>query len=255
MYAEERQESIASLATRRGRVSVSELAATYGVTTETVRRDLDQLERAGVLRRVHGGAVPASALTVTERGVHERDETHADEKDRIAKAAVALLPGPGGSVLLDGGTTTARLARLLPVDSQLSVVTNSVPVVARLAGTSGVHMHMLGGRIRGLTQAAVGDEAVRTLAELRVDVAFVGTNAYDPEHGLTTPHPDEASVKRAMVRAGALVVVLADSSKAGRLDLHRFAPLDAVDVLITDSGVDAPTLAALRAHDIEVVLA
>jgi DeoR family fructose operon transcriptional repressor len=255
MYAEERHEGIASLAARRGRVSVSELAATYGVTTETIRRDLDVLERAGVLRRVHGGAVPTSALSVTERGVGERDETMATEKDRIAKAAVDLLPGPGGSVLLDGGTTTSRLARLLPVDSQLTVVTNSVPVAARLAGTSGLHIHMLGGRIRGVTHAAVGDEAVRTLDELRVEVAFLGTNAFDPVHGLTTPHPDEAAVKRAMIRAGAIVVVLADSSKVGRLDLHRFASFDQVDVLVTDAGVDAGALRALRDQGVEVVVA
>jgi DeoR family fructose operon transcriptional repressor len=255
MYAEERHESIAGMAARRGRVSVSELAATYGVTTETIRRDLDLLERAGVLRRVHGGAVPASALAVTERGVSEREDTMAGEKDRIAKRAVDLLPGPSGSILLDGGTTTGRLARELPVDSQLSVVTNSVPVAARLAGTSGLHVHMLGGRIRGLTQVAVGDEAVRTLADLRVDVAFLGTNAFDAEHGLTTPHPDEAAVKRAMARAGALVVVLADSSKVGRLDLHRFASFDTVDVLVTDEGIDDAARAALRAKDVEVLVA
>jgi DeoR family fructose operon transcriptional repressor len=255
MYAEERHEGIASLAARRGRVSVTDLAATYGVTTETIRRDLDVLERSGVLRRVHGGAVPTSMLSVTERGVGERDETMAAEKDRIAKAAVELLPGPGGSVLLDGGTTTSRLARLLPVDCQLTVVTNSVPVAARLAGTSGLHIHMLGGRIRGVTHAAVGDEAVRTLDELRVEVAFLGTNAFDPVHGLTTPHPDEAAVKRAMVRSGAIVVVLADSSKVGRLDLHRFASFDQVDVLVTDAGVDAGGLRALRDQGVEVVVA
>jgi DeoR family fructose operon transcriptional repressor len=255
VYAEERHESIANLAARRGRVSVSDLAATYGVTTETIRRDLDLLERTGVVRRVHGGAVPATAFTVTERGVGERDETMAAEKERIAKAAVDLLPGTGGSVVLDGGTTTSRLARFLPVDCQLTVVTNSVPVAARLAGTSGLHIHMLGGRIRGITQAAVGDEAVRTLEDLRVDVAFLGTNAFDAEHGLTTPHPDEAAVKRAMVKAAAVVVVLADSSKAGRLDLHRFASFDQVDVLVTDAGVDPAELRALRAHDVEVVVA
>ena len=84
---------------------------------------------------------------------------------------------------------------------------------------------------------------------------FLGTNAFDAEHGLTTPHPDEAAVKRAMMRAGALTVVLADSSKAGRLDLHRFASFEQVDVLITDAGVDAAALGALREHGVEVVVA
>src|SRR3954467_11928902 len=108
VYAEERQQAIAELVAQRGRLSVNALAAEYAVTTETVRRDLSVLERAGILRRVHGGAVPASALTALESRVGERDLAHADEKDRIAKRALALLPATGGSVILDAGTTTAR---------------------------------------------------------------------------------------------------------------------------------------------------
>lgn len=255
MYAEERQEAIAELVRRRGRVAVTDVATRYGVTTETVRRDLAVLERNGVVRRVHGGAVPTGALTFVEKEVRERESAQAAEKDRIAKAAVALVPADGGSILLDAGTTTARLAALLPADRKLVVVTNSVPVAARVAGSAATRLHLLGGRVRGTTQAAVGEETVRALEDLRVDVAFIGANALSAEFGLSTPDAEEASVKRAMVRSAQRVVVLADCSKLGREHLVRFAPLDAIDVLVTDDAADPDLVAELEARGVEVVLA
>jgi DeoR family fructose operon transcriptional repressor len=255
VYAEERQETIAELVRQRGRVSVTEVASTFGVTTETVRRDLAVLERNGLVRRVHGGAVPTSALTVIETAVSDREGAQAVEKDRIAKAAVALVPSGGGSIALDAGTTTGRLAGLLPAGAGLTVVTHSVPIAARLAGAPGVRLHLLGGRVRGTTQAAVGEETVRALAELRVDVAFLGTNAISAGFGLSTPDAEEASVKRAMVRSAHRVVVLADSSKIGREHLVRFTELEAVDVLVTDDKVDPAFVAELEAREIEVLVA
>ena len=255
MYVEERQEAIAVLVRSRGRVGVTDVAARFGVTTETVRRDLAALERMGVVRRVHGGAVPTAALSVVEPGVAERDTTQAQQKERIARAALDLVPPAGGSVLLDGGTTTGRLARLLPVDRDLVVLTNSVPAAALLAGLAGVRLHLLGGRVRGVTQTAVGEETVRALRDVRVDVVFLGTNAVSGDHGLSTPDPDEAAVKRAMVAAGQRVVALADSSKVGREHLFRFAALDQVDVLVTDDDLDESVHQDLTARDLEVVLA
>ena len=255
MYPEERQQAIAALVMSKGRASVADLAEAYDVTTETVRRDLAVLDRAGVLRRVHGGAVPARSLHVVEPGVVERETTRAEQKDAIARAACEYLPRPGGSVLLDAGTTTSRLAARLPTDHELVVVTNSVPVAARLATTSSISLQLLGGRVRGLTQAAVGEPALRLLDTLRVDVAFIGTNAVSVAHGLSTPDSDEAAVKRAMVQAANYVVVLADSSKIGREDLISFAPIDRVDVLITDSEVDDASRREFTARGVEVVVA
>ena len=255
MYAEERQHAIAGLVVDRGRVSVTGVAEQFGVTTETVRRDLAVLERAGVLRRVHGGAVPAAALTLVETALAERHATHAEAKRKIAAAALDLLPARGGSLLLDGGSTTAALAEVLPTDRGLLVATNSVPIAARLATTPGITLHVLGGRVRGLTQTAVGDSTVRALADLRVDVVFLGTNGITPGHGLTTPDEAEAAVKRAMVRAGQRVVVLADSSKLGREHLVRFAALDDVDVVVTDGGADPAVVERLADAGVEVLVA
>ncbi|MFI8972885.1 DeoR/GlpR family DNA-binding transcription regulator [Nocardia asteroides] len=255
MYAEERQQAIATLIEQRGRVSVAELAERYTVTTETVRRDLAVLDRLGLIRRVHGGAVGAGALTTVELGTAEREHTRAAEKDRIATLAQRFLPPSGGSVLFDAGTTTARVAAELPTDLDLVAVTNSLPVATRLTGFAGVRVHLLGGRVRGVTQAAVGAETVRSLGELRVDVAFVGTNALTVRHGLSTPDPEEAAVKRAMIAAADRVVVVADAGKIGREDFVRFGTVGEIDVLVTDTDIPSGTHADLVAAGVEVVLA
>jgi len=255
VYAEERQQSIADLVTQRGRLSVTELAEEYTVTTETVRRDLSSLERAGVIRRVHGGAVPASTLSVLEVTLNERDRENTEQKDRIARAALAFLPHSGGSVLLDAGTTTARLATHIPRDHRLTIVTNAVPIAARLAGLATIELRLLPGRVRSTTQAAVGADTVAALEVLRTDVAFIGTNGLSVGHGLSTPDHSEAAGKRVMVRGGHRVVVLTDSSKFGRESTVRFAEIGDIDVLITDSGIGSGLLNALRGRDIEVVVA
>jgi DeoR family fructose operon transcriptional repressor len=256
VYAEERQHAIAGLVTERGRVSVTAVAERFGVTTETVRRDLAVLERAGLLRRVHGGAVPAgAALTLVETGLGERRGSRPEAKRKIAAAALDLLPGLDGSVLLDGGTTTAALAEVLPPDRRLYVATNSVPIAARLSVTPGITLHVLGGRVRGITQTAVGDSTVRALDGLRVDVVFLGTNGISPAHGFSTPDEGEAATKRAMAAAAQRVVVLADSSKIGREHLVRFAAIDDVDVLVTDGDADPAVVAELETMGIEVLVA
>jgi DeoR family transcriptional regulator, fructose operon transcriptional repressor len=255
MYAEERQEAIAALVISKGRASVAELAQAYDVTTETVRRDLAALDKAGVVRRVHGGAVPARALHLVEPGVGERETTRADFKDAIAAAAVDYVPRTGGSLLLDAGTTTARIAALLPTDRELVVVTNSVPIAARLAAANSVSLQLLGGRVRGVTQAAVGEQTLRVLDSIRVDIAFIGTNAISVRHGLSTPDGEEAAVKRAMVRAANYVVVAADSSKVGREDFVSFAPISSVDTLITDTELDDADRALFTEQGVEVVSA
>jgi DeoR family fructose operon transcriptional repressor len=255
VYAEERQQAIAGLVTDRGRVGVTAVAERFGVTTETVRRDLAVLERAGMLRRVHGGAVPAGAFTVVELGLGERGGTRTEQKRRIATAALDLVPGRNGSLVLDGGSTTAALAEVLPTDRQLLAATNSVPLATRLSAYPGVELLVLGGRVRGVTQTAVGESTLRALADLRVDVVFLGTNGISVGHGFSTPDEREAAVKRAMVRAGQRVVVLADSTKLGREHLVRFAAVEDVDVLVSDDGADPDLVAELEQRGVEVLLA
>lgn len=255
MYAEERQQAMAQLVAERGRLSVTVLAEEYDVTTETVRRDLSTLERMGLVRRVHGGAVPAHSLSVIESGLVERDASNTSEKDRIARAALAELPPAGSTILLDAGSTTSRFASLLPRDHRLTVVTHAVPVAARIAGNPQIELHLLPGRVRSTTQAAVGPETVAALANLRVDVVFLGTNGITADHGLTTPDWDEAATKRAMVASARRSVVLADASKIGTESPQRFASLDEVDVLVTDDAISPADRRELTRAGLEVVVA
>lgn len=255
MYAEERQQAMARAVSARGRMSVAELAAEYDVTTETVRRDLSALEGLGLVRRVHGGAVPASALTSLEYGLAERDAARPAEKEAIARAALDLLPPDGGSILVDAGSTTARLAEALPRDRRLVVYTHSVPVAARIVVNPAVELHLLPGTVRPTTQAAVGPETVLALGDLRVDLAFVGTNGVTVDHGFSTPDASEAATKRALVEAARQVVVLADATKVGVESTVRFAAIEEVDVLVTDGELDGAQRKELLASGLEVVVA
>lgn len=235
-YAAERQRAILARAHEMGRVEVAALADQFGVTPETVRRDLTALERLGALRRVHGGALPVQR-TELEPGLELRAERLTEEKLRIARRALEEIPEEG-TILLDAGTTTLALARLLPDDAPLTVVTNSITVAAVLQGKPEIEAFILGGLIRPRTGAAVGDWTLRALEGTFVDVAFMGTNGFSAAHGFTTPHQGEAVVKRAMVQAARRVVVVSDASKAGQDHLHRFAAPEEVALLVTDASLD-----------------
>ena len=253
MYAPERQQEILRLARDGGRVDVLSLAEEFQVTAETIRRDLKALDRAGLLRRVHGGAIPAGRLDF-EPDLTERESTAADEKDRIAKAALAELPGEG-TMILDAGTTVARLAGAIPLEAELTVVTHSLPIAARLADHPGMQLHLVGGRVRHRTRAAVDAWALRAYGEIRADVLFVAANGFSVDHGLTTPDLAEAAVKQAAMAAARRVVLLADSSKHGQEHFARFGGLNDVDLLITDSGLSPEDATAIERGGTEVVRA
>ena len=253
MFAEERQQQIAERARAEGRVDVGVLAAAFEVTTETIRRDLTALERQGVVKKVHGGAIPLERLGF-EPTVAARDTVQTAAKERIAAAALAEVPEEG-AILLDAGTTTARIAEALPHDRELTVVTNSVVIAALLAPKPRLTVLIVGGKVRGRTMAAVDDWAVSALADTYVDVAFIGANGISVERGLTTPDTGEAAVKRAMIGAARKAVVVADHTKVGNDCLARFGTLDQVDVLVTDTGLDDGLAADLEAADLKVVRA
>ncbi|TWH01871.1 DeoR family transcriptional regulator [Nocardioides sp. J9] len=255
MYAEERQQAIARQVATHGRMSVAEIAALFDVTTETVRRDLTALEGLGALRRVHGGAVPTSALSTIEPGLLERDAANTEAKTQIARAALDQLPPAGASVLIDAGSTTARFADALPGNHRLVVYTHSVSIAARLAGNAGIELHLLPGRVRTNTHAAVGATTVAAVGALRVDAAYLGANGLSAAHGLSTPDSEEAATKRSFVTAAERVVALVDSSKVGVETAVRFASLEEVDALVTDDALTAADRASFEAAGVEVVTA
>lgn len=252
MYAEERQHEIVTRARELGRVSVAELAGHFEVTPETIRRDLDALSGRGLLSRVHGGAVPAEKLRLAEAPMGAREVTWPEEKLAIARRAVEMLPRREGlTVLMDAGTTTARLCGLLPSWVTL-VVTNSVPSAAALASRHEMEVYLLGGHVRAMTQATVGVDALESLRRLHVDVVFMGANGFSVRHGFSTPDPTEAAMKELMVRSGREVFVLADSSKLGADYLVSFASMADADVLITDAKLPAAAAAELAGTGLRV---
>lgn len=258
MYAMERQQLIERMLASHGRVAVVDLASRFDVTTETVRRDLAALEETGVLRRVHGGAVSSERVSTAEHSVAERAERHSAAKERIARRALAALPPGTGSVYIDAGTTTAALAEALlgrAATGGHEVVTHSMTIAHSLAGAPGIGLTAIGGRVRGLTAAAVGSDTVAAIARLRPDVAFLGTNGIAAGAGLTTPDPDEAAVKRAIVTGARRVIVLADSDKFDAELLVSFAELPDLDVVVTDREPDVELARALRGADVEVWIA
>ncbi|WP_327392934.1 DeoR/GlpR family DNA-binding transcription regulator [Streptomyces sp. NBC_01186] len=250
-YAAERQQALLRAVRVEGRLDAAETAERLGVSAETIRRDLVLLERQGLLRRQHGGAVPAESLSLepptAERTGYQR------EKRRIAQAALEHVPAEG-SVLLDAGSTTACLAEMFPGDRELTVFTNTLPLALTLVGKPRLDVHTLGGRVRARTLAEVDHWAMRTLSEIRVDVAFLGTNAISVERGLSTPDTSEAAIKRLMYRTARRRVLLADHHKVGRERLYQYAELSDIDLLITDTGLSDKDAAQLTDAGIREIL-
>lgn len=263
LLAPERHDRILARLRSQGTVTVQQIAEELSVTRETVRRDLDQLESSGALRRIHGGAVPASSSSRTETSWRDRRSSRAAQKQAIAEAALDFLPPVGtGSLLMDAGTSTEALADLIAADARDAgpagsrvLITNAVPIAQKLSDVDAVDVEILGGQVRGLTGAVVGEQALETLARRQADVAFLGTNGVDAGFGLSTPDVAEAAMKSALIRAARTSVLLADSSKLGRSTLVRFAELKEISVLITDAEPDPGLRDALDAAEVTVVVA
>lgn len=259
MYAEERRRQIASLTAVEGRVNVTELAEKFSVTAETIRRDLAELNRKGAVHRVHGGAVASQNFSTTELPLDARTRSAAGAKSAIAREALRFLPEHSeAGIFLDSGSSVNALAGLLaadPASSRWPIVTNSLPNALELASAGVSQVQLLGGNVRAITQAVVGAMALRSLALMRADVAFIGTNALSLDHGLSTADPQEAAVKTSMVTNARTVVVLCDSSKLGNDYLVSFASLDDVDVVITDADAPQAFIRDLKLRGVDVVVA
>jgi DeoR family fructose operon transcriptional repressor len=253
LFSDERQEAILAEISREGRASVAALAERFAVVGETIRRDLAELERRGVIRRVHGGAIPAGKVAF-EMPIEDRASRMTSEKERIAAAALTELPTEG-SIFIEAGSTPSYLANALPPDRSLTVVTNGGYIANALARHDNLTVLSVGGRVRPRSMACVDDWALDVLAGLHVDVAFLGTNGISVGAGLTTPDLAEAAVKRATLTIGARTVLLADHSKVGVVTLARYGELKQIDLLITDSGLPIEDLRELVDGGLPVIRA
>jgi DeoR/GlpR family transcriptional regulator of sugar metabolism len=237
VLAPQRQHLILQELDAEGTVRVAALADLLRVSEMTVRRDIDALDAEGLLLRVHGGATRAPEPSALEPGFGAKSAREAEAKRGIAAEALTLLR-PGMTLLVSGGTTTHELARLLPRDLGLTVVTNSLMVANALAaaGDGGTRTVVLGGQ-RTPSEALVGPVAVHALDGLHADVCFMGVHGFDPKAGITSPNLLESEVNTAMIAASDRLVVLADATKYGTVGLAGIAPLSAVGTLISDDRI------------------
>ena len=205
----DRQHAIYMLALSQGSVDVADLARRYGVTTETIRRDLSDMQSRNLLRRVHGGAVPVERIN-HEPMLAARDVVNAEEKLRIATKAVEEVP-ERGSVIIDSGSTTQRLAEVFPVERDVHVVTNSLMTALTLSRRGLRQLTVLGGAVRTNTLAMVDDTTRAELQHMAIDVLFISCDGLSFQHGLTTPYREEHTIKRAMIERARRVVAMVDA--------------------------------------------
>jgi DeoR/GlpR family transcriptional regulator of sugar metabolism len=250
MLTDERRHRILERLQVQGRVLASDLVAEFDVSPDTVRRDLRELDEAGMLRRVHGGALPRRGDTDP---LPVRARRAPEAKASIARRAAEIVRD-GQVVLLDGGTTTLEVARALPERLRATVVTNSLPIALELADHPGVEVVVVGGSLHAQAGVTVGAAAVAALGAVRADVLFLGVCGLHPEIGVSVEDAEEREGKRAMIAGAAEVVGLADHDKLGTALPFVVAPLTELTTLVTDA-TDDEVLAPYRALGIEVVQA
>ena len=253
MLNEERRRAILESLKRDGRVLVLELARRFNTSQVTIRKDLEVLHAQGMLHRTHGGALPARDGALEDPTLREKEKLHHKEKLRIAQAAARKVQ-EGQVVILDSGTTTTEIAKVLRSCRNLTVVTNAVNIAAELSRTS-VDVILTGGTLRKNSFSLVGPIAEETLRRLNADLLFLGVDGFDVHYGLSTPNLLEAKVNRVMVEVAKRKIAVCDASKFGRRSLSQIVPPSALDEVITDRGIPPSDARALRKAGIEVTLA
>jgi DeoR family fructose operon transcriptional repressor len=248
-----RQMALLAILQRDRTAEIGKLSDELLASRITIRRDLREMERQGLLRVTRGGAILNQGATY-EPGYLAKTGQERAEKLRIAREAAELV-SPGDTVLLDAGTTTAALARELVRVRDVTVISNSLTIANVLAPQRSVRFIMVGGVFRDVSAAFLGPFAEDAIRNLRVDRAFIATEAVDVERGLQVPDDRDASIKRAMVEAAREVVVVADHTKFGLQRLHTFAPWAVIHRLVTGSEVDPQTIEHIRQRGVTVTIA
>jgi DeoR family transcriptional regulator, aga operon transcriptional repressor len=231
----ERRQQISALVRERGSVQVAPLAARFGVSMQTIRKDLHYLEKRGVAERSYGGAISADAVNVVaEPPLEAKRASNIDEKARIGALAASMVR-PGDSIVLDSGTTTLQIAHHLPDDEDITVLTNDLDILCALARKERIGVVMLGGALRRRNRAFYGAQTESALDNLHVDKLFLGVDGFDLERGITTHYEPEAMLNRKMAKAARQVIAVTDKSKFGKVCLHRILNVGEIDDLITDA--------------------
>jgi len=249
----ERQKQILSLLTRQRRLSVTEIVEQFSISEATARRDLESLASQGKAQRVHGGVI-AVEQAPPESPILERESEQADEKTRIGRAAASLVTDKE-AVFLGSGTTVLEVARNLRDRKNLTVITNSLPVLNMMAGIQEITVISLGGMLRESELSFIGHITEQALTEVRADKVIMGARGVSLEHGLTNDYLQETLTDRAIMKIGREVIIVADHTKANRVATALLAPLDSMQTFVTDSKADRKFIQALKKNGINVIVA
>jgi len=249
----ERQNQIIQHLNRNQRISIREVCANFSVSEATARRDLESLAANGKIQRVHGGAILSNPIP-PEAPILQRQHEQTGEKQRIGQTAAALVQD-NNTVFLGSGTTVLETARALRGRRNLTVITNSLPVVNALAGEAGITVICLGGMLRTSELSFIGHITEQALAEVRADKVFIGVRSINLEHGLTHEYLPETMTDRAIIRSGAEIIVLADHTKFGRTSAVLLAPLNRIHTIVTGSETPANFINTLQTNGLKVIIA
>lgn len=252
-----RKSRIATYIAEAGQVTVADLARRFGVSVDTIRRDLDQLDAEGVLIRTHGGAMSTSAIPWHDTQLDDRTRLRPHEKDTIARLAVGLVDD-GSVLLINGGTTTLALASHLSERRELIIATNSLVIPTSINPESCRDVYMIGGHVRLSGRVAIGPVSFSSSngggqVAVQADLALLGVGAVDAEGGFSTTNLAEAMMIAQMAQQSRKVAILADSSKFNSRLFATIGPLSLADYLITDAMPPAPLLTALHEHEVNVI--
>lgn len=248
MTIQERHRKILEHLKQKGNVNVNGLSRAMNVSSVTIRKDLALLEEKKLLYRTHGGAVLIDPYIAT-RHVQEKEKLFQDEKARIGTKAAELL-SERDAILIASGTTVQAFARCIPENIRLTVITSAMNVAMDLLNKPNIEVVQLGGIVRHTSSSVVGEYAVKMLDNFSCSKLFLGVDGIDIEYGLTTTNLMEACLNRAMVNSAMKTIVLADSSKFGCRGFSKICDIDAIDQIITDSGI--PDMIAHKLEDMGI---
>jgi DeoR family transcriptional regulator of aga operon len=249
----ERQQKILQFILRSQRISITEVCENFSVSEATARRDLESLANEGKVQRVHGGAI-AITQAPPEQPILQRQDEQTDEKIRIGQTAASLVQDRE-TVFLGSGTTVLEIARALRGRRNLTIITNSLPVVNTLAGVEDITVICLGGMLRDSELSFIGHITEKALAEVRADKVFLGTRAISLEHGLTHEYLPETMTDRAILKAGQEIIVVADHTKFGRAATVLLAPMESIHTIVTDGQTSPDFIEVVQERGIKVVSA
>jgi DeoR family fructose operon transcriptional repressor len=252
MFVAERWERIHQLLKSKGRVTVEEISQILAVSPSTIRRDLRQMHKKGMVIRTRGGAIQPEQVSF-DPSIAESLTKQISEKEDIGRLAATLIES-GDTIFIDGGTTTVQVAKYLQTN-RIMVVTNSFDVVAELKGKEGIGLIMIGGMVRGQSNVTYGPTAESEVLRLKADKAIIGINGISVVDGLTGPDPLAAQIKAAMISRAREVIVVADHTKLEHVGLCQVAPISCVSKLITDRKATPEEIESFREAGVEVMLA